>query len=52
MNANAVFWALAVGLLGLTVWTFRGFRRDADRRRAAWLAGLRGVAALVFAWSS
>jgi len=50
MTPNAIFWALAAVLLGLTAWTFRGLRADPDRRRAAWLAGLRGAAALLLAW--
>ncbi len=50
MTANLLFWLLALGVLGFTVWTFRGLRGDADRRRAAWLAGLRGGAAVLLAW--
>jgi hypothetical protein len=50
MTPNVIFWVLAVGVLGGTLWTFAGLRHDPDRRRAAWLAGLRGVAALVLAW--
>ena len=50
MTANWFFWALAAGVLGCSVWTFRGLRRDPERRRAAWLAGLRGGATLLIAW--
>ncbi|MCX6873818.1 MAG: hypothetical protein NTW21_08415 [Verrucomicrobia bacterium] len=50
MSTNLVFQALAATVLGLTAWTFRGLRHDADRRRAAGLAGLRGSAAMLLAW--
>ena len=50
MTANWVFWALAAGVLGFTAWSLRLLRRDPDRRRAAWLAGLRGTAAILLAW--
>ena len=41
------FGLLAVGVLGLTAWTFAGLRKDPDRRRALWLAGLRGGSAIL-----
>ena len=47
MTPNLVFWVLAAGVLGITVWTFLGLRHDPDRRRAAWLAGLRGGSTLL-----
>lgn len=49
MTTNFLFWLLAAAVIGFTVWTFRGFRRDPDRQRAAWLAGLRGGAACLLA---
>ena len=49
MTTNIIFWLLAAAVIGFTVWTFRGFRRDPDRPRAAWLAGLRGSAACLLA---
>ena len=50
MTSNWIFWVLAAAVLGVSVWTFRGLRRDPERRRAAWLAGLRGGAAMLLAW--
>lgn len=49
MTVNAAFWLLAAAVLAVTAWTFAGLRHDPDRRRAAWLAGLRGTAALLLA---
>ena len=49
MTGNGVFWLLAALVLGLTAWTLSALRRDPDRRRAAWLAGLRGTSALLLA---
>lgn len=49
MTTNIIFWLLAAAVIGFTGWTFRGFRRDPDRQRAAWLAGLRGGAACLLA---
>jgi uncharacterized membrane protein len=49
MTTNIVFWLLVAAVAGFTMWTFRGFRRDPDRRRATWLAGLRGGAACLLA---
>jgi uncharacterized membrane protein len=49
MTSNLIFWLLALAVIGFTGWTFRGFRRDPDRPRAAWLVGLRGGAACLLA---
>jgi uncharacterized membrane protein len=50
MTSNAVFWVLAAVVLGGTGWSFGVLRHDPDRRRAAWLAGLRGGSAILLAW--
>ncbi len=50
MTGNPVFWLLALGVLGFTVWSLSELRRDPERQRAWWLAGLRGMAALLLAW--
>ena len=50
MTATWLHWLVAAAVLGFTVWTLRGLRRDPERQRAAWLAGLRGSAAIVLAW--
>ncbi|KAB2640003.1 MAG: hypothetical protein DVB26_06345, partial [Verrucomicrobia bacterium] len=50
MTTHWLNWALAIAVLGFTAWTFRGLRRDPERRRAAWLAGLRGASAILMAW--
>lgn len=46
---NGGFWSglIAAAVLALTAWTFIGLRRDPDRRRAVWLASLRGMSALL-----
>ncbi len=49
MTLNILFWLLVVVVLAATVLTFRGLLRDADRRRARWLAGLRGGSAILLA---
>jgi uncharacterized membrane protein len=49
MTPQMTFWALAAGVLGITAWTFSGLRSDPDRRRAAWLAGMRGGSAILLA---
>ena len=49
MTSSPIFWLLAAMVLGFTGWTFRSLRRDEDRQRALWLAGLRGGAALLLA---
>ncbi len=50
MTSNWIFWALAAGVIGFSAWTLLGLRRDPEPRRAAWLAGLRGTAAILLAW--
>ena len=32
MTSSWIFWALAAAVLGLSVWTFRGLRRDPERK--------------------
>jgi uncharacterized membrane protein len=50
MTSNVIFWGLAAGVLVVTLWALSGLRHATDRRRAWWLAGLRGGAALMLAW--
>ena len=50
MTSNIVFWVFAAAVLGFTGWGCYALRREPDRRRAAWLSGLRGTAAILFAW--
>ena len=50
MTTHWIFWALAACVLVFTGWTFRGLRRDPERHRAAWLAGLRCSSAILLAW--
>ena len=50
MTSNIGFMALAAAVLGLSLWSLAALRRDPDRRRAAWLAGLRSTAAILLAW--
>jgi uncharacterized membrane protein len=49
MTGNMVLWLLSGAVLLLTAWTFAGLRHDPDRWRAAGLAGLRGVSAILLA---
>jgi uncharacterized membrane protein len=49
MTGGLTFWLLALAVIGFTAWTFAGLRNDSDRRRAAWLAGLRGTSAILLA---
>ncbi len=51
MNAHPVFWALAVLLALVAAWQAIAARRDPERNRARWLAGLRAAAALLLAWT-
>ena len=50
MTSNWIFWTLAAAVIGFSVWSLLGLRRDPERHRAAWLAGLRGTAAILLAW--